>query len=139
MLETAERTRTLVRQFIAHNEAGRFEACYRMLNPDGRYTLIGKTKASGTYHGPDDIFARLAPLLANFTERPRMRVSHILVDGDQAFVRASGKGAGIFGPYEQPYYGFYFRTAGEGFAELLEFLDPTQLEISLFGKMLIEA
>ncbi|GGJ53092.1 hypothetical protein CDQ92_11510 [Sphingopyxis bauzanensis] len=139
MSETTEKTRALVDRFIEHNEAGRFEDCYRMLNVDGNYTLIGKTEASGVYYGPDDILTRLAPLLSNFTERPRMRVSHILVDGDQAFVRASGKGAGIHGPYEQPYYGFYFRAANEGFSELVEFLDPTELEISLFGKKLVGA
>ena len=70
---TDEKTRALIEKFIEHNEAGRFEECYHMLNPDARYTLIGKTKASDTYIGPDDFFARLAPHLSNFTERPQMK------------------------------------------------------------------
>lgn len=139
MPATAIKTRILVEKFIEHNEAGRFEECYRMLNSDARYTLIGKTKASDTYIGPDDVFTRLAPLLSNFKERPRLKFSHILVDGDQAFLRASGKGAGLHGPYEQPFYGFYFRVEGDGFAEMVEFLDPVQLETSLFGKKLVDA
>ena len=28
---------------------------------------------------------------------------------------------------------------GEGFAEMVEYLDPAQLEISLFGKKLVDA
>ena len=124
------------KHFLDH--CARKPGVYRMLNADARYTLIGKTKASGIYIGPDDVFARLAPLLSNFTERPQMKFSHILVDGDQAFLRASGKGDGLYGPYEQPFYGFYFRVKGEGFAEMIEYLDPVQLEISLFGKKLVE-
>lgn len=139
MVASGERTHALIEKFIEHNEAGRFEECYRMLNPEGHYTLIGTTRASGTYIGPDDVFARLAPLLSSFTERPQMKFSHILVDGDQAFLRASGKGNGLYAPYEQPFYGFYFRVEGDGFAEMIEYLDPTQLEISLFGKKLVEA
>lgn len=133
----SERTRSLVDRFIEHNQAGRFEDCYRMLNPDSRYVLIGATPASGIYHGPADVFSRLAPLLSNFTERPAMRFSHILIDGDQAFLRASGEGHGRHGPYAQPYYGFYFRVEGDGFAELVEYLDPVQLELALFGKRLV--
>lgn len=139
MSASGEKTRALIEKFIEHNQAGRFEECYRMLNPDARYTLIGKTRASGTYIGPDDVFARLAPLLSNFTERPRMQFSHILVDGNQAFLRASGEGCGLYGRYEQPFYGFYFRVENGGFAEMIEYLDPLQLEISLFGKELVDA
>jgi len=111
-----------------------------MLNPDSSYTLIGQTKISGTYHGPDDVFKRLAPLLSHFKVRPQMKFSEVLVDGDRAFLRASSTGGvGTYGPYEQPYYGFYLRVEGEGFAELVEYLDPTQLDVFLFGKKLVDA
>jgi len=107
------KTRALVERFVELDVAGRFEDCYRMLNPDARYTIIGESPVSGTYHGPDDVFARLAPLLAHFTIRPQMRFSEIMIDRDRAFLRASSSGgAGRFGPYAQPQYGFYLRVEG---------------------------
>lgn len=137
----AERkTRALVERFIELDVAGRFEDCYRMLNPDAVYTLIGESPVSGTYYGPDDTMERLAPLLVHFTARPQMEFSEIMIDGNRAFLRASSTGgAGKYGPYAQPHYGFYLRVEGDGFAELVEFLDPVQLEVSLFGKKLVEA
>jgi hypothetical protein len=135
-----QKTRPLVERFIELDVAGRFEDCYRMLNPDARYTIIGESPISGTYHGPDDVFDRLAPLLANFTARPQMKFSEVMIDGYRAFLRASSTGgAGKYGPYAQPHYGFYLRVEGDGFAELVEFLDPLQLEISLFGRKLRES
>jgi ketosteroid isomerase-like protein len=134
-----QKTRRLVERFIELDEAGQFEDCYRMLNPDARYTIIGETAISGTYHGPDDVFERLAPLLVNFTARPQMKFSEVMIDGNRAFLRASSTGGeGKYGPYAQPHYGFYLRVDGEGFAELVEFLDPVQLEVSLFGKKLVD-
>jgi len=138
--ELAERkTRSLVEKFIERDVAGDFEACYRMLNADAEYTIIGESPVSGTYRGPDDVFNRLAPLLVNFTVRPQMKFSEVVIDGDRAFLRASSTGgAGKYGPYAQPFYGFYLRVEGDGLAELIEFLDPVQLEVSLFGKKLVE-
>jgi hypothetical protein len=83
---------------------------------------------------------RLAPLLVHFTARPQMTFSEIMIDGYRAFLRASSTGgAGRYGPYAQPFYGFYLRVEGEGFAELVEFLDPLQLDVALFGKRLVDA
>ncbi|WP_176596501.1 MULTISPECIES: nuclear transport factor 2 family protein [Sphingobium] len=135
-----KKTRALVDRFIERDVAGDFEACYRMLNADAVYTLIGESPVSGTYYGPDDTMERLAPLLVHFTARPQMTFSEIMIDGYRAFLRASSTGgAGRYGPYAQPFYGFYLRVEGEGFAELVEFLDPLQLDVALFGKRLVDA
>ncbi|GAY22558.1 MULTISPECIES: nuclear transport factor 2 family protein [Sphingobium] len=135
-----KKTRALVDRFIERDVAGDFEACYRMLNADAVYTLIGESPVSGTYYGPDDTMERLAPLLVHFTVRPQMTFSEIMIDGYRAFLRASSTGgAGKYGPYAQPFYGFYLRVEGEGFAELVEFLDPLQLDVALFGKRLVDA
>ncbi|AMK24361.1 MULTISPECIES: nuclear transport factor 2 family protein [unclassified Sphingobium] len=134
-----EKTRALVRQFVDHLEAQRFEQAYRLLNRDGRFVMIGDTPASGVYEGLEDIFARLAPKLAGFTQLPMIKVSDILIDGDRAFIRAVGAGAGAYGPYHQPYYGYFLRVEGEGLAEIVEYLDTVQLEIALYGKKLVPA
>jgi hypothetical protein len=129
-----EKTRELVKRFVELDVAERYEDCYRMLNPDGRFIFIGECPASGVYHGPDDLLSRLAPLLATYRKRPNMTFSEAMICGNRAFLRASSSGAeGLYGPYAQPYYGFYLRVKGDGFDEIVEFLDPMQLEVSLFG------
>lgn len=134
-----EKTRALVLQFVDHLEAQRFEQAYSLLNADGRFVLTGETPASGVYEGLDDIFGRLAPKLSGFTELPKIKVSDIVVDGDKAFVRAVGVGAGAYGPYKQPYYGYFLRVEGDGLAEIVEYLDTVQLEVALYGKKLVPA
>ena len=134
---TTEKTRGLAKQFVDYAESADFENAYRLLNHDGRFIMTGQTEVSGVYNGLDDIFARLAPKLTGFTVRPEIKVSEILVDGDKAFIRAMGVGAGAYGPYEQPYYGYFLRAEGEGLSEIIEYLDPVQLELSVFGKKLV--
>jgi ketosteroid isomerase-like protein len=131
------KTADLVAKFVEHLEAQRFEDAYRLLNADGRFILTGQTPASGTYEGLDDIFSRLAPKLAGFTRLPEIKVLDVLVDGDKAFVRAVGSGAGAYGPYEQPHYGYFLRREGSGLSEIIEYLDTVQLETALYGKTLM--
>lgn len=136
---TTENTRRLANQFVDHVQNADFEKAYRLLNPDGRFVLTGQTQASGVYIGLDDIFVRLSPHLSGFTERPEIKFSDIVVDGDKAFLRAVGVGAGSYGPYKQPYYGYFLRAEGDGLGEIIEYLDPVQLEVALFGKKLVPA
>lgn len=140
MSKTAtEKTRELVDKFVEYVGSARFEDAYRLLNSAGQFVLTGQTPASGVYKGLDDIFARLAPALSVYTERPTITFSDILVDGDKAFLRASGIGAGRYGVYKQPYYGYYLRREGGGLAEIIEFFDPFQVESALFGNKLVPA
>ncbi|KAK5059841.1 hypothetical protein LTR84_009724 [Exophiala bonariae] len=134
-----EATRNLAEKFVAYVESADFEKAYRLLNDDGKFIMTGQTKVSGVYNGLDDIFTRLAPQLAGFTQRPEIKVSEILVDGDKAFIRAVGVGAGQYGPYKQPYYGYFLRAEGDGLSEIVEYLDPVQLELAVFGKKLVDA
>jgi ketosteroid isomerase-like protein len=136
---TTEKTRALAKQFVDSVESADFEKAYRLLNHDGRFIMTGQTQVSGVYNGLDDIFARLAPKLAGFTERPEIKVSEIMVDGDKAFIRAVGVGAGQYGPYKQPYYGYFLRAEDDGLSEIIEYLDPVQLELAVFGKKLVPA
>ncbi|KIV91945.1 hypothetical protein PV10_06432 [Exophiala mesophila] len=136
---STEKTRALANKFVEYVTTTQFEEAYRLLNQDGQFILTGQTPASGVYKGLDDIFARLAPALSGYTERPTIRVSDVLVDGTQAFVRASGEGKATYGEYKQPYYGYYLRRDGEGLSEIIEFFDPLQIEIAFFNKKLVDA
>jgi len=135
----SDKTREIVHKFINYLEEKRFEDWYRLLNSDGRFIVIGENKTSGIYNGVEDVFKRLVPQYSIFKVPPKITFSEILVDGDKAFLRASGHGEGVFGHYEQPYYGFYLRVEGDGLAEVIEFMDPTQVEIACFGKKLVPA
>lgn len=139
MSNETEKTRVLTDKFVEYVSTARFEDAYRLLNSDGRFVLTGQTPASGVYEGLDDIFARLAPVLDHYNERPTIVFSDVLVDGDKAFCRASGKGKATYGVYEQPYYGYYLRRDGEGLAEIIEFFDPFQIEKCFYGQKLVNA
>jgi hypothetical protein len=134
-------TRALIQTFGSRLERQEFVEAFSMLNEDGRYIIIGNTPISGAFNGRQDLLGRLIPLIAErFVVPPKLTVSHILVDGKQGFLRAAGSGkeVGINGPYRQPYYGWYFRAAGDGFAELIEYFDTVQIETALFGRKLVE-
>ncbi len=135
----SEDARALVQLFVDYVGSGHFEDAYRLLKPHGRFILIGQTPASGVYEGVDDIFSRLAPKLSGFTQRPKITFSDIVFDGENAFLRASGRGMGTYGAYDQPYYGYFLRIEGDGLIEIVEYLDTVQLEFALYGQKLVAA
>lgn len=132
-------TRELAGKLALAFEELRFADAFNMLAEDGTYTVIGTTKASGTYHGRSDVFARLVPVLSTFTSPPVLKFSNIVVDGDRAVLLASGEGTGPTGPYHQPYYAFSIRVANGEIVEIVEFMDTTMLDTAAFGKKLVEA
>lgn len=131
--------RDVVRRYIDHFENQRYAEALGMLSETGRYILIGKTGASGVYDGREDLFERLIPLLGAFKEPPRLKFEPEIVDGNRAAIRASGTGLGAYGPYEQPYYTWIVEVEGDGFSEMIEFIDTVELECAIFGKSLVEA
>ncbi|KAK5059832.1 hypothetical protein LTR84_009715 [Exophiala bonariae] len=136
---STQKTRILADKFVEYVSTTRYEDAYRLLNEDGQFVLTGQTPVSGVYKGLEDIFARLAPALSGYTERPTIVFSDIIVDGDKAFLRASGIGKATHGVYKQPYYGYYLRAEGDGLAEIIEYFDPFQIESAFFGKKLVDS
>ena len=132
-------TREVADKFIERIEGLNFLDAFGMLAADGRYTVIGKTKASRTYNGRQDLFDNLIPLLSTFVEPPLLKFDRPIVDGDRAVLTAKGAGKGPTGPYDQPYYAFVTRVRGDEFAEIIEFMDTAMLESAVFGKKLVDA
>ena len=97
-------TRGIIQKFIDHITACEFVEAFGLLNKDGKYIVIGKTPASGVYHGPEDIYARLLPVLAAFPTPPQLTFGDVVVEGDKGMIRAAGTGVGPTGNYDQPYY-----------------------------------
>lgn len=127
-------TRGIIQKFMDHITACEFVEAFGLLNKDGKYIVIGKTPASGVYHGPEDIYARLLPVLAAFPTPPQLTFGDVVVEGDKGMIRAAGTGVGPTGNYDQPYYVWSVRVEGDGFAEMIEFLDTAELEAAAFGK-----
>lgn len=109
------------------------------MTSDSYFVLLGKHRAAGRF-SKEECFTTLAKEYDNYLVRPTITFSHVMVDGDQAFLRGSGTGGeGRYGSYTQPYYGYWFRVVEEGYAEIIEFNDPTELETKLYGKKLVPA
>jgi ketosteroid isomerase-like protein len=132
-------TRSVAKRFGERITALDFMSAFGMVADDGVYTVIGKTGASGVYHGAQDIYARLVPVLASFEAPPVLAFEEPIVDGDRAVLVGSGSGEGPTGPYDQPHYAFVMRVRGEELVEVTEFMDTGALESAVFGRKLIEA
>jgi len=132
-------TRQVALDFIQKIEARHFLDAFSKLAADGIYIVIGKTPASRVYHGRQDVFDNLVPVLSTFIEAPVLKFQDPIVDGDRVVMLASGKGVGPTGPYDQPYYAFSAKVRGNEFSEITEFMDTAMLETAVFGKKLVDA
>jgi ketosteroid isomerase-like protein len=132
-------TREIAEKFISKIESLNFLEAFGMVAADGQYIVIGTTKASRTYHGRQDLFDNLIPVLSTFREPPKLQFDKPIIDGDRAVLLAKGSGIGATGPYDQPYYAFITRVRGEAFAEIIEFADTVMIETGIFGKKLVNA
>lgn len=132
-------TRSVIEDYMNKMFTGDFLGAFQMFAPDGAYTIIGDTPVSGTYVGPDHITNSLVPLLEKrFIAPPVVNCSEIIVEGDRGVALGFGEGPAKFGQYKQRHYAFVFRIAGDKVAEMVEFMDPTQLSLNCFGQTLSE-
>jgi ketosteroid isomerase-like protein len=132
-------TREVARLYAEHITAQRFSDAFDMLADDGKYIVIGTTKASGVYNGRQDVLDRMVPLLSGFISPPAVTFEEPVVDGNRAVLLGGGEGVGPTGAFNQPYYAFVMRIAGDEITEIIEFMDPCQLETGLFGRKLVDA
>ena len=132
-------TRKVAKHFAECIEGMEFVKAFGMLALNGKYIVIGSTKASRTYDGRQDVFENLIPVLSNFPDPPRLKFQEPIIEGERAVLLASGKGEGPTGCYDQPYYAFVTRVHGNEFSEIIEFMDTTMLETAIFGRKLVES
>lgn len=129
--------REIAKKFATAVEEQRFLDAFNLISETGTYTVIGTTKASGTYHGRSDVLNRLVAILAGFVVPPQVKFAHIVVDQDRAVLIGAGQGVGPTGPYEQPNYAFSLRVGNGEIEEIVEFLDTTMLDTAVFGKKIV--
>ena len=132
-------TRAIIQSYMDKMFSGDFLVAFQMFAEDGAYIIIGDTPVSGTYVGPDHITNSLVPLLAErFIAPPVVQCTEIIVEGDRGVALGHGEGPAKFGQYKQRNYAFAFRIRGDKVAEMIEFMDPTQLSTNCFGQHLSE-
>jgi ketosteroid isomerase-like protein len=132
-------TREVIEEYMGKMFSGDFLGAFQMFAPDGKYTIIGDTPVSGTFVGPDHITSSLVPLLEKrFIAPPVVSCTEVIVEGDRGVALGFGEGPAKFGQYKQRNYAFVFRIAGDKVAEMIEFMDPTQLSTNCFGQTLSE-
>ncbi|MFD2580225.1 nuclear transport factor 2 family protein [Novosphingobium colocasiae] len=124
----------ITRAFATAIEKLRFLDAFSLLDDDGKYHVIGTTPASGVYHGPQDVFDRLVPVLGGFKEPPAVKFEEPIIQGDRAVLLGSGTGLGPTGPYNQPYYAFVLKFADGKLMEMIEFMDTQMLVSAVFGE-----
>lgn len=130
-------TRSIIQAYMDKMSKSDFVSAFDMFAQHGTYTIIGDTPASKTFTGPTGIKEELVPLLANgFKKPPVVHCSEIIVEGNRGVALGYGDGPGAYGHYKQKHYAFVFRVEDERVAELVEFMDPTQLSVNCFGQTL---
>jgi hypothetical protein len=136
-LKIEQNTRKWVKHFIDNVNNQTYEEVLDKMTPDSYFVLLGRSPVSGRF-SKEECFTKLAPEYVRYLVRPTIEFSHTMVDGDQAFLRAAGRnGTAKYGPYSQPYYGYWFRAVKEGYAEIVEFNDTTEMETKMYGKTLV--
>jgi ketosteroid isomerase-like protein len=136
-LRIEKNTRKWVKHFIDNVEGQTYEAVLNAMTPDSYFVLLGNTPVSGKFT-KEECFTKMAPEYERYIIRPTIKFSHIMVDGDMALLRASGSnGTAKYGPYAQPWYGYWFRAVDEGYAEIIEWNDPIEMATKMYGTKLV--
>jgi len=133
-VKIAENTWKWVKHFIKNVENQTYEEIPDKTTDDSYFVLLGKSPVSGRF-STEEHFTQMAPEYAGHIVRSTIEFSHIMADGDQAFLRAAGRdGTAKYDPCSQPYYGYRFRTVEDGYAEIVEFNGPTEIETQTYGR-----
>jgi uncharacterized protein len=102
------------------------------LAEDVRWTMMGTTKWSRTYHGKQAVLADLlAPLRAQFAGRYTASASRFIAEGDLVVAEVRGQVTTKAGrPYNNAYC-FIFRIADGKVKEMTEYLDTELVSAAL--------
>lgn len=123
----------LVRSFYEAGNRGDIDACMNLIADDVRWTNIGTTPFSGTYHGKPELAEKLlGPLFGRLKAGIRTTIENILAEGDLVVALTSGTAETTDGrPYNNQYCQV-MRIKDGKIIEVTEYFD-TQLTNAVFG------
>lgn len=130
----AAENKQMISKMFAELAGGNAEAFLGAMADDVRYTIIGNSKFSGTFHGKQELIAKLlGPLMAGLTNGIVVTPDNLIGDGDFVAMQAHGKAMGKSGKAYNNTYCHVFRIVNEKITEVTEYLD-TELVTSVFGR-----
>jgi len=132
-MSTAD-NKQLIQHLFAEMAKRNAEAVLGAIADDVRFTLIGTTKYSGTYHGKAEWTSKvLEPVFSQIEGEITLTLENLIAEGDYVVLQARAKTttkAGI--PYNNTYC-HVFRIANNKVQEWTEYLD-TEMVTAAFGK-----
>jgi ketosteroid isomerase-like protein len=130
----ASENKEMVRNMFAELSKGNAEGFLGKFADDCRFTIIGKTKYSGTCHGKKEFIEKvLAPLSKQLEGGITITPDNFIADGDYVAMQARGKSDVKSGGTYNNTYCQVFKIVGGKIQEMTEYLD-TELVTQAFGK-----
>lgn len=129
----AAENKDLMQHVFSEMENGNSMPFAESLADDIRWTLIGTTKWSRTYHGKQAVLAELlGPLRSQLAHEPRVTAHRFIAEGDHVVVEGRGHNTTTAGiPYNNTYC-WVCRLAEGKVQELTEYMD-TELVATVLG------
>jgi hypothetical protein len=116
-------------------EAGSLDAMLGVIADDVRWTVIGRTRFSGSFNGKEELLDKLIqPLFAQMESMGTSTSDNVIAEGDYVVVqsRAQGRRTKSGKDYNNTYC-IIFRIADGVIKEVTEYCD-TELITAAFGK-----
>ncbi len=130
----AAENKQLIQHIFTEMSKGNFDAYLSSLADDGRFTIIGTTKYSGTFNGKQEFIDRvLAPLSSQLDGGLTLAIDNLIAEGDYVVMQSRGQSATKTGKSYNNTYCHVFRLADGKVQELTEYLDP-EIITAAFGR-----
>lgn len=116
-------------------EAKGLDELLATMSDDVRWTIIGKTKYSGTMNGKQEIINKLLhPIFAELESMGSSTTENVIAEGDYVVVQshAAGRKTKTGNPYNNTYC-LVFKVGDGKIKEIVEYLD-TELVTAAFGR-----
>ncbi len=100
---------------------------FDLLAPDAKWTVLGSSPVSGTYHSRQDFLDEVInPFNARFSSRLIPTVRGIYADGDMVIALFDGEGTALDGKPYRNTYSWYMRMRDEKIVEVVGLFDTIE-------------
>ena len=130
---SAKENKKIVEQFYAASNSGDMDTCFNLIADNIKWTNIGSTSLSGTFHGKAELQEKLlGPLVAQLKLGLSSKVHRLVAENDYVVAQTSGVAETHDGRPSNNTYCWIIRLEGGKFVEVTEYMD-TELITSVLG------
>jgi uncharacterized protein len=133
--DQTERTRAVVRDYVAALQRGDVAALRESFAPDATWSLRGGLPVSGTWTGPDAIIdGFLAAMMARLdADQPlSQELTRLVADGDTAVAEWTSRATTTTGEAYENEYAVVFQVRGQEIVAVREYFDTEYARRVLF-------